>query len=41
MRVAALFLATLALAGADTIKTDKRVEARLKEVAQLQGVRGN
>lgn len=41
MRVAALFLATLALVGADSIKTDKRVEARLKEVAQLQGVRGN
>ena len=41
MRVAALFLATLALLGAETAKADKKVESRLKEVARLQGVRAN
>ncbi|HEX9083048.1 MAG TPA: flagellar basal body P-ring protein FlgI [Holophagaceae bacterium] len=41
MRVAALFLASLALLGADAIQPEKKVEARLKDVAQLQGVRGN
>ena len=41
MRVAALFLATLALLGADAVKPEKKVEVRLKEVARLQGVRAN
>lgn len=37
MRIAALFLASLALFGVP----DKKVEAKLKDVARLQGVRGN
>ncbi len=41
MRVAALFLATLALMGADAVIPEKKFESRLKDVAQLQGVRGN
>lgn len=41
MRVLALFLATLALFGADLAKSEKKIESRLKEVARLQGVRPN
>jgi flagellar P-ring protein precursor FlgI len=41
MRVLALFLAALALYGADVAKVDKKIEVRLKEVARLQGVRPN
>ena len=41
MRIAALFLAALTLMGAEVAKTDKKIEVRLKEVARLQGVRGN
>ncbi len=37
MRIAALFLVCLALAGAP----DKKVDAKLRDVARLQGVRGN
>jgi flagellar P-ring protein precursor FlgI len=37
MRIAALFLATMALFGTP----EKKVEARLKDVARLMGVRGN
>jgi flagellar P-ring protein FlgI len=37
MRIAALFLISLSLFGVP----DKKVEARLKDVARLQGVRGN
>jgi len=37
MRIAALFLVSLALFGVP----DKKVEAKLKDVARLQGVRGN
>ncbi len=46
MRIAALFLAALTLVGADTakvepIKVEKKIESRLRDVARLQGVRGN
>ena len=41
MRIAVLFLLTIALFGADLAKADKKIEARLKEVARLQGVRAN
>lgn len=41
MRIAALFLAAVALLGAEAAKGEKKVEVRLKEVARLQGVRGN
>jgi flagellar P-ring protein precursor FlgI len=41
MRIAALLLATLTLLGADLDKADKKIEARLRDVARLQGVRGN
>lgn len=41
MRVAALFLAAMALLGADAAKPDKKIESRLRDVARLQGVRGN
>lgn len=41
MRVAALFLAALALFGADPVKPDKKIESHLRDVARLQGVRGN
>ncbi|GLH73985.1 flagellar P-ring protein [Geothrix limicola] len=41
MRVAALFLAALALCGAETAKVEKKVESKLRDVARLQGVRGN
>ncbi len=41
MRLAALFLASLALLGAEPVKAEKKIEARLKDVAQLQGVRAN
>ncbi len=39
MRIPALLLATVALLGADV--AERKVEARLKEVARLQGVRSN
>lgn len=39
MRILAMLLAALALAGAEV--ADRKVEARLKEVARLQGVRAN
>lgn len=39
MRLAALLLAALSLAGADL--ADRKVDARLKEIARLQGVRAN
>src|ERR1035438_569888 len=41
MRIAALLLATLTLFGADLDKAEKKIEARLRDVAKLQGVRGN
>ena len=41
MRIPVLFLLTVALFGADLAKADKKIEARLKEVARLQGVRAN
>ena len=41
MRIAVLFLAALSLLGADVAKPEKKIESRLKDVAQLQGVRGN
>lgn len=41
MRVAALFLVALSLFGADLAKTDKKIECKLRDVARLQGVRGN
>lgn len=41
MRIAALFLAALTLCGAELVKTDKKIECRLRDVARLQGVRGN
>jgi flagellar P-ring protein precursor FlgI len=41
VRILAICLATLTLFGADAIKTDKKIESRLKEVARLQGVRAN
>lgn len=41
MRLAALFLASLALLGADALPPEKKIEVRLKDVAQLQGVRSN
>ncbi len=41
MRVAVLFLAAMALLGADAVKPEKKIEVRLKEVARLQGVRSN
>jgi len=41
MRVAALLLAAVALLGSELVKPEKKVEVRLKEVARLQGVRGN
>ncbi len=41
MRVAALFFAAVVLMGADVAKVEKKVEFKLKEVARLQGVRGN
>ena len=41
MRVAALFLAAMTLLGADAAKAEKKVEVHLREVARLQGVRGN
>ena len=37
MRIAALFLVSLALFGVP----EQKVEAKLKDVARLQGVRGN
>lgn len=40
MRILAIFLACLALAAAPD-KPEKKVEARLRDVARLQGVRGN
>jgi flagellar P-ring protein precursor FlgI len=39
MRILALFLSALSLVSAEV--ADKRIEARLKEVARLQGVRSN
>ncbi|BDU68914.1 flagellar P-ring protein [Geothrix oryzae] len=41
MRIAALFLAALSLFGADAVKPEKKIESRLRDVARLQGVRGN
>ncbi|WP_291271943.1 flagellar basal body P-ring protein FlgI [Geothrix sp.] len=41
MRIAALFLAALTLFGADAVKPEKKIESRLRDVARLQGVRGN
>ena len=41
MRVAVLFLAAMVLVGADVAKVEKKTEARLRDVARLQGVRGN
>jgi flagellar P-ring protein precursor FlgI len=41
MRVAALFLAALTLLGADLARTEKKVDSKLRDVARLQGVRGN
>lgn len=41
MRLAALFLASMALLGADALPAAKPVEVRLKDLAQLQGVRAN
>jgi flagellar P-ring protein precursor FlgI len=41
MRIAVFFLVALALCGADSAKTDKKIECRLRDVARLQGVRGN
>jgi len=41
MRIAALFLAALTLCGAELVKTDKKIECKLRDVARLQGVRGN
>ena len=41
MRVAVLFLAALTLLGADILKPDKKIEAKLRDVAHIQGVRGN
>jgi flagellar P-ring protein precursor FlgI len=46
MRIAALCLAALALAGAETakvetVKAEKKIESKLRDVARLQGVRGN
>ncbi len=41
MRVAALFLATLALFGAEIAKGEKKIESKLRDVARIQGVRGN
>ncbi|NWJ40111.1 MAG: flagellar basal body P-ring protein FlgI [Geothrix sp.] len=41
MRIVVLFLACLALFGADVAKTEKKVESKLRDVARLQGVRGN
>ena len=37
MRVAALFLAALALWGADLAKPEKKIESKLRDVARLQG----
>ena len=41
MRIAALLLVALTLCGADIAKTDKKIECKLRDVARLQGVRGN
>ena len=41
MRVAALLFAALALVGADSVKPEKKIESHLRDVARLQGVRGN
>ena len=41
MRIAVLFLACLSLFGADLAKPEKKVESKLRDVARLQGVRGN
>ena len=47
MRIAVLFLAALTLCGAEIVKTDKKIEVdrkiecKLRDVARLQGVRGN
>ena len=46
MRVAVLFLAAMALFGAELVKPElakpeKKIESKLRDVARLQGVRGN
>jgi len=41
MRVAVLFLAALALCGAELAKVEKKIDSKLRDVARLQGVRGN
>ncbi len=41
MRIAALLLAALTLCGADLAKPDRKIESKLRDVARLQGVRGN
>jgi flagellar P-ring protein precursor FlgI len=41
MRIAALLLAAMVLTGADIAKPEKKIESKLRDVARLQGVRGN
>ena len=41
MRLAVLILTGLTLFGADIAKPEKKIESKLRDVARLQGVRGN
>jgi len=41
MRIAVLLLMALTLCGADVAKAEKKIESKLRDVARLQGVRGN
>jgi flagellar P-ring protein FlgI len=41
MRITALLLMALTLCGADLAKPEKKVDSKLRDVARLQGVRGN